>query len=284
MAGSVTTRTMSRAELDLAVDWAAAEGWNPGLHDAIAFHAADPGGFLVGLRDGMPVACISVVRYGADFGFLGFYIAHPSARGQGCGIEVWRAGMARLAGRLVGLDGVPAQQDNYRKSGFDLAWRNIRFEGNPPPAGTGPPADTTLRDPGTIPFDRIATFDRRFFPAARDAFLSLWLTLPGHRARIALRGNAVVGLAVARPCRRGTKIGPLYAEDAGIAVTLLDALRTPALEPPLIIDVPEPNRAAIDLVESMGLAPAFETARMYTGTPPDLDVARLFGVASFELG
>jgi len=35
---------MSRQELDLAVDWAAAEGWNPGLHDANCFYAIDPTG------------------------------------------------------------------------------------------------------------------------------------------------------------------------------------------------------------------------------------------------
>ena len=38
------TRTMSRDEVALAVDWAAQEGWNPGLHDAQTFRVADPGG------------------------------------------------------------------------------------------------------------------------------------------------------------------------------------------------------------------------------------------------
>jgi hypothetical protein len=50
----------------------------------------------------------------------------PHWRGQGIGWRLWTRGMARLAGHLVGLDGVPAQQDNYRKSGFTLAWRNVR--------------------------------------------------------------------------------------------------------------------------------------------------------------
>ena len=72
MANPVLVRTMSRAELDLAVDWAAAEGWNPGLHDATAFHATDPGAFLVACRDNEPVACISATRYGDNFGFLRF--------------------------------------------------------------------------------------------------------------------------------------------------------------------------------------------------------------------
>jgi Acetyltransferase (GNAT) domain len=67
-------RSMTRDELGIALDWAAAEGWNPGLHDAACFHAADPEGFLVGLLDGEPVATISVVRYAMDCGLLGFYI------------------------------------------------------------------------------------------------------------------------------------------------------------------------------------------------------------------
>jgi hypothetical protein len=41
-------RTMTRDDVALAVDWAAQEGWNPGLHDAASFHAADPKGFFVG--------------------------------------------------------------------------------------------------------------------------------------------------------------------------------------------------------------------------------------------
>jgi hypothetical protein len=44
-----TIRTMNRHKVDIVVDWAAEEGWNPGLHNAVCFHAADSSGFLVGL-------------------------------------------------------------------------------------------------------------------------------------------------------------------------------------------------------------------------------------------
>ena len=67
-------RPMTRGEIDLAVEWAAAEGWNPGLHDADPFFAADPDGFLIGLLDGEPIGCISAVGYQENFGFIGFYI------------------------------------------------------------------------------------------------------------------------------------------------------------------------------------------------------------------
>ncbi|MBV8391727.1 MAG: GNAT family N-acetyltransferase, partial [Alphaproteobacteria bacterium] len=90
----------------LMADWAADEGWNPGNTDVLAFFASDPKGFLVGRVDGVPQLCISVVKYGQAFGFLGYYIARPAVRGKGLGIQIWKAGMARLKGRTVGLDGV----------------------------------------------------------------------------------------------------------------------------------------------------------------------------------
>ncbi len=50
-------RTMSPADLALAIEWAAGEGWNPGFDDATAFMAADPQGFLIGEVGGEAVGC-----------------------------------------------------------------------------------------------------------------------------------------------------------------------------------------------------------------------------------
>src|SRR3954471_11852510 len=127
----LSIRPASRRELDVALEWAAQEGWNPGLSDSECFYAADPEGFLLAFRDAEPVASISVVRYGGDFGFLGLFIVRPDLRGRGYGYPLWRAGMARLEGRTVGLDGVVAQQENYRRSRFSLAHWNIRYGGQP---------------------------------------------------------------------------------------------------------------------------------------------------------
>lgn len=41
-------RTLQPGEIDTAVDWAAAEGWNPDVYDARCFYADDPHGFLGG--------------------------------------------------------------------------------------------------------------------------------------------------------------------------------------------------------------------------------------------
>ena len=120
-------RTATLPELSRILDWAADEGWNPGIEDAEAFFAADPGGFFVADHDGTPVAAISVVNHSDSFAFLGLYICHPDWRGTGLGFALWTHAIAHAGGRTIGLDGVPAQQDNYARSGFELAGRTRRL-------------------------------------------------------------------------------------------------------------------------------------------------------------
>ncbi|GGZ72181.1 GNAT family N-acetyltransferase [Streptomyces subrutilus] len=270
------------ADLERMRDWAEEEGWNPGDSDRFAFAAADPEGFLIGRLDGEPVACISAVRYGTGFGFIGFYIARPAVRGQGYGIRLWRAGMERLSGRLVGLDGVVAQQDNYRRSGFRSAWNNVRLEGVP--EGAGAPDGVELVDAATLPLARLAAYDRRFFPEPRDAFLAAWTGLPGRTALAAVRDGRIEGLGVVRPSAGPSRVGPLYAAGPQVAAALLGALARHAPGGRIAVDVPDANPAATALLTGLGLAPTFEAARMYTGPAPALDLAGIYGVTSLELG
>lgn len=273
---------MGRADLDRAIDWAAAEGWNPGLDDAGCFHATDRGGFLVGELDGIPITSISTVRYGAGYGFLGFYICVPEQRGKGFGYPIWEAGMALLGARVIGLDGVPDQQPNYRKSGFVLAHRNVRYGGVVDVAPPG--AEAGLRDLTEVPVTRILAYDQSFFPARRDAFMRCWLR-PESRSGLALvRDGAIAGYGVIRQCREGYKIGPLFADDAAGAEALFRGLGACASGAPVYLDLPVTNTAAIALAEGHGLVPRFETARMYRGPTPELPVGRTFGITTFELG
>jgi len=275
-------RTMTPGEVALAVEWAAQEGWNPGLHDAASFLAADPQGFFTGVQDGQPVASISVVKYGSDFAFLGLYIVRPQCRGQGLGWALWRHGMASAAGRQVGLDGVVAQQDNYRKSGFALAWRNVRYEGT---GGMPTAADARLVRLDTLPLAAVRAYDRPFFPAERGTFLAAWLAQPDAAALGWLEGGALRGYGVVRRCRDGWKIGPLFADGEGIAEALFAGLAGHAGPGERVfLDIPEPNAAAVALTRRHGMRMVFETARMYTGNAPATPMDRTYGITTFELG
>lgn len=277
-------RTLTAEEVDVAVDWAAAEGWNPGLADAAAFLAQDEGAFLGAFVEGQLVACISAATYGETFGFLGFYICRPDSRGQGHGLAVWQAALERFGDRTIGLDGVVAQQENYRRSGFVLAHRNVRYGGKPLalPGAVG----VSGLDWSAMP--AVLSFDRQHFLFDRPRFLEKWLAPVEGAAFIARAGNGVAGYGVVRRCRQGHKVGPLFAAHDDVARALYAALSTAAHEAapdePVFLDVPEANPAARTLAEEAGLSPVFETARMYRGEAPDLPLGRIYGITSFELG
>ncbi|WP_417668787.1 GNAT family N-acetyltransferase [Roseibium sp.] len=276
-------RTMSEADLKMALQWAEDEGWNPGLDDLEPFRALDPQGFFLAENEGEPVACISGVRYGENYGFIGFYICRPEYRGKGYGLRIWKHAMDYLGDRTVGLDGVVDQQDNYRKSGFQLAYRNIRQGGI---AMTDTPMDARLSPLGQGIFTSIRDYDLAFTPDDRSAFLKEWCApmCPTRKGFAFVEDSTVTGYGVIRQCGDGFKIGPLFADTPEAADVLFRALAGQAKGQTVYLDTPEPNKTALGLAEKYELCPVFETARMYKGPAPDLSIQRTYGVTTFELG
>ncbi len=274
-------RPATRKELETAIEWAAKEGWNPGLHDADAFYAMDPHGYLMGFIDDEPVASLSAVSYGPDFGFLGFYIVKPEHRGKGYGWAIWQEAMKYLATQNVGLDGVLAQQENYKKSGFTLAYRNIRYEGTGGKKAKRPSFIVPLSE---VPFGKLLIYDRQMFPADRKPFLQLWLKQPESLALGYMKGGKLMGYGMVRKCRTGFKVGPLFADTPNIADELFQQFRGFVGDDKIYLDIPEGNKEALSLVKRYKMSPMFETARMYTKEAPKLPLHRIFGVTTFELG
>ena len=280
--GRYCIRPMTVRELDeVAIAWMRDAGWNPGLHDAETFHVADPDGFLVGLLDGEPIACLSAVAYGNHFGFFGCYIVRGDHRGKGYGMALHEAGRARLAGRLQGGDGVLENVARYEQIGRRFAYRNARFEGTAAPS---------IRAPGVAPrcdgdWPELLALDAACFPAPRERFLRAFLTQPDATALVHRTEGLLDGFGLIRRCGTGWKVGPLFATSAVTASALYDGL-TGSIPPgdSFYLDIPEPNEAARSLVARHGLREVFATARMYTGEPPSLRLDWVFGVTTFELG
>ncbi|MFD6106789.1 GNAT family N-acetyltransferase [Nocardia salmonicida] len=262
------------------VEWAAAEGWNPGEADRGAFFAQDPHGFFLGRVDGEPATAISVVNYGDTYAFLGFYLVRPDLRGRGFGIATWRKGLTHAGARVVGLDGVVDQQNNYRRSGFELAYRSARFGG----VATLPAPDGTVRVLLPDEVGDVLAYDARCVPAARPMFLTRWLTEPTHRTFLRIVDATLTGFCTVRPARDGWRVGPLFADTVDDARQLLAACARASDGASLAVDVPLGNEPAVLLAEAAGLTPTFETARMYTGGVRNHLQDRVFGVTSLELG
>ncbi|MBA8880382.1 GNAT family N-acetyltransferase [Phyllobacterium myrsinacearum] len=276
------TRIAGRPDIATIIDWAAAEGWNPGLDDAGVFWASDPDGYHVLEINGELAAAISLVRYGRNYAFLGFYMVHPQWRGQGLGWTLWQSVLNGFAGQTIGLDGVIAQQENYRKSGFAYAHANYRFGGVPNCAA--PKNKEIVAIDGGLT-DAVSAYDSGFNPEPRSSFIRAWLGLCASRQGMAwIVDGRIAGYGVVRECRQGYKIGPLFAETAEIADGLFQSLAAEAGDKPVFLDIPGPNATARGLCERYGLTPVFETARMYRGPAPELPLDRIFGITTFELG
>ncbi|MBT9467274.1 MAG: GNAT family N-acetyltransferase [Hydrogenophaga sp.] len=279
---SYEIRRMTRGHLSTAICWAAREGWNPGLHDLDPFHGIDPEGFFMGWLGERPVASIACVRYGDSHGFIGFYMVEPTLRRHGLGLALWNAALDRVKGRVVGLDGVVAQQDNYRRSGFELAWYNVRYKGW---GRESVAQDRRVVSIASLPFERLAAYDRPFHPVARPVFLQAWVQMPQSHALGWWEGGELRGYGVMRACQEGYKLAPLCADTPAIAEALFEALCARVRkDEPVFMDVPECNLLATRLALSQGMDATFPTARMYRGPAPQLALSRLYGLTTLEVG
>jgi GNAT superfamily N-acetyltransferase len=280
---SVAVRVARPDEVGWMVDLAAGEGWNPGLRDAEAFRVADPGGFLVAVEDDdVPVGCVSCVRYDARFAYFGHYLVVPERRGQGIGGPLFAAMLERAGDRTIGLDGVVAQVDRYAAAGFVAEHRTVRFRLEPD--GGHVPDDAAFADTATMPFTSLGDYDRRCFPARRDAFLLAWTHPPGQVGRARVRDGVIDGYGVVRPCREGAKVGPLFAKNRWVAEALLGALLPHAGAGPVFLDAPDAHPDAAALARDRGGEPVFESVRMYRGRRPGFDPRKAFGLTTLELG
>jgi GNAT superfamily N-acetyltransferase len=279
-AGSGETASTSARAAGTAIAWADAEGWNPGLDDRERFLAADPGAFLATEQAGEIIGTISCALYGYAYAFIGFYIVRADLRGRGIGGPLFDRALAGAAGRVVGLDGVLAQQASYERRGFERAHRNVRFRirgGGERPSG--------LVELSSVPFDELLAFDAGVFGAERQRFLRVWIDRAPGRALACIRDGRLAGYGVVRPCKVGAKIGPLMADDEEVAEMLLAGLIAATDHgSEVFIDMPEANPRAQQLRVAREMEPSFETARMYLNGRPPEDVQRVFGVTTLEFG
>jgi GNAT superfamily N-acetyltransferase len=289
VAGEVFVRPMKAEEIAFALRLAAAEGWDPGDEDGACFYRTDPEGFLLAEADGAPVGCISAVAYGPDFGFIGLFIVRADARGRGYGSRLWDAAMARLGGRCIGLDAVLEERERYARFGFRAQYANARFAGRAPwtlqPSAAAAPDRPLVHSIGEVPPPALRAYDRACFPADRGDFVARWTAMPGCRALAVYGDGQVRGYGVIRTCGGGFKVAPLFADDAACAEALFRGLteHVPAGRE-VYLDVPEANPAGAALAAGLGMAEVFRTLRMYRGEVPPVDLSRVFGVTSLELG
>ncbi|MGX5803454.1 hypothetical protein ACWGS9_19690 [Bradyrhizobium sp. Arg314] len=120
-------------------------------------------------------------------------------------------------------------------------------------------------------------------PGAREAFLLEWLRQP--RLALLSAGSAgIAGYGVARRCREGFKVGPLFADRTDLALALVAGLSARIGNEALHIDVPVSQLAFTAMLQAAGMVAGFTTTRMYKGGKPGNAPSMVFGITTLELG
>ncbi|MEW4453669.1 GNAT family N-acetyltransferase [Bremerella sp. JC817] len=283
----MTIRNTTQAEAFELVEWAAGEGWNPGLHDAESFWRTDPEGFMAIEVDGQMAGAGGAFYHGPSYGFMGLFIMKPEFRGQGLGRQLWYARRDRLQSRLesggtIGMDAVTSMIPFYHKGGFEIFTRHCRFSVDAESISAGETPDVV--ELSAADWDAVAKLDQYGFPGPRDAYLKAWTSQPGvHWLGVHQQGE-LKGYCVLRACRSGWKIGPLFAADGNVARQLMHASLARAKTGPVFLDAPENNPDAWAMCQEFGMQQVFECTRMYLGPVPALDHGWIYGVTSLEAG
>jgi len=271
--------------LKLLLEWAETEGWNPGPYDADVYWATDPDGFYGYYSDDTLIAGGSIVSYNNEFGFMGLFIVNPENRSCGIGRRLWYQRRDKLLSRLnkgatIGMDGVLAMQSFYEKGGFKIAFKDESHQ----LTGQEFVVEKNISPIESCDIESIIAYDSKCFGVSRPQFMKSWLQLQGNKTIKYKRDGILKGFAIVRKAKAGYKVGPLFADNERIAEELLRACLSSVVGELLYINIPLNNPAAINLARKYNSTYVFECARMYLGKMPNMEIDKVFGITTFELG
>lgn len=270
---------MRREDLALVLQWAATEGWNPGIGDEAPFMIPDPQGLLVAEHGGEVVGSIGVPRFGDGYAFAGLYIVRPDFRHGSTGARLALAARDHVGERVVGTDGVLERVADYEGLGFRAVHSHHRHSGAP----TGREHER-VRPAREGDAQAIVHIDDACFPGDRREFMRAWIA-GDHLVRVWVdHADVPQGFGVARRAVDGWRVGPLLAPDAPAAEAIVRSLAAALPGQTLHLDVNTGNAEAPALAHDLGMQPGFECVRMYRGGLPDLPIERMWAACTLELG
>ena len=281
-------RPMTRDELDVVLDWADAEGWNPGLSDADTFWRIDPAGLWAIDVDEVLVGSGATIAHGANHVVIGLVHVRPEHRRQGIATRTFPwlvdGALSRMPpGSTVALDVPDHLHDLAERFGFRPVRRIARMVGRAIETRRGAHSGE-LRALASVPVDAVVEYDAAHVGALRPDLLETWIHPVGGFGLGVYEGQRLRGMAVMRPARRGYRIGPLFADDPDISEELMGALSRMVLGHTITLDVPTDNPQALALAARHGLAETSSVVHLELGEVRPAPEGSVYAITSIEIG
>jgi GNAT superfamily N-acetyltransferase len=247
--------------------------WNQNEADWHFFLTA---GTVFGVRDsdGRVVATAALLPYTSGNAWISMVLVTASCRRRGLATRLVDTCLdaARKQNLISWLDATPDGAKVYGPLGFapTLQLRRLRLE--------KPLQSTTSQTPSTCDLERFILNDRRTMGFDRSALLS---ELGGRSGSLLL--SAGNGAALIRDGRKVRHIGPLFADDAEQALTLVDAITSAETGPFLIDAVSTQDKFLKGLIDSgWAIERPFQRMRFGHAITPTTELP--FAVAGPEYG
>ncbi|MCL1804849.1 MAG: GNAT family N-acetyltransferase [Clostridiales bacterium] len=277
----LTIRNLSLQEMVFPMEVAYKEGWNPGLYDGVAFYQADPDGFFLAEVDGGMAGGVSVVGYDDRLAVIGNHFVLPPYRGRGIGRTLWEHAMEAAGDKRIRINGLPEGKEFYESYGFYGICNVIRYGGSIFAEGRVSDDIYSAQD---IDFRRLVEYDAAFFGMPRAPFLKNWLDTPAMVSLCVLKEGEIKGWGCMRRCRKGWRLGPVFADDYDRAEELIRHFAVKTVAESVYMDVAETNVQSIKLGFAMGMTPWEARLKMYKGEQEREPLERIFGFTTVDIG
>jgi GNAT superfamily N-acetyltransferase len=277
---------LAASELPAAEALVREAGWNQLAADWEIFRAL---GTVHAARTGRRVVATAATLPYGEFAFISMVLVAGTHRRHGLGTSLLKHCVAELdkSGQVPVLDATPAGRPIYRTLGFEDSWGYHRLA-RPDTQAVGDhpaPADgTNVRKIDDADWPHLCAYDAKAFGADRQALLQrLRGRLPAAEW-IAERQGKIAGFMLGRDGRSASHIGPLVAEDDGVARALL-ARALASINGPIYLDFADSKTAIGDWLIRCGFSAQRPLTRMlYRRKTGYDDTARTFAVVGPEFG
>jgi GNAT superfamily N-acetyltransferase len=258
----IHVRLMTAADLPFSLRLSEAAGWNQVAADWQRFLDLQPDGCFIAESEGAAVGTTTTCIF-ESVAWIAMVLVEESARGRGVGTALMRHALEFLDGRgiaTVRLDARPMGQPIYERLGFVEQYRIAHYEGMishaPEVAGV---------EPAPIEWwEALMELDERFTRTDRRRLLLRLFGDESHNVRFIHLGPRVGGYLTSRPGKRTIRLGPCITAASEGPLLLADAWHRCSGEL-VSLDVPLPNIAAKQWVESHGLTVQHTLTRMCRG-------------------
>jgi GNAT superfamily N-acetyltransferase len=282
----LTQRPLGLADIPAAVELSSEPGWNQVPEDwRLMIETGDSFGMFD--RAGKLVASGLTVPYGGRFGWISMILVTEAYRRRGLATMLMRSCMDALLSKAMtpALDATPEGRRVYLPLGFQDVYGITRLFAHSPGRLDAPaPGGMSLRRIEASDIEGVVGYDAARCGADRGHIIRhLCARLPGS-AFLALRGERIVGYALARDGRICSQVGPVVAEDEAVA-TALTAASLASLSGPICADMVDSHTPLLEGLAAAGFVPQFPFIRMiHERSEPFDDPAHIFAIAGPELG